>query len=274
MKIKEQAYAKINLALDVVGKRDDGYHALQMIMIPIELHDTLMFEDAKKTSISSNITIENNAILKAIHLMKERFRIQKEVHVTLDKHIPMGAGLGGGSADIAATLRGLNRLWNLDLSLDELAEIALELGSDTKFCIYNEPAYVHGRGEHLIFIDPIEINQIFLFPSTVEASTKRIFQNHTVAYKRRKFQKLMTLYLNRKTHKFYKKTYNTFLKTTLKTYPELKEKYKKIKRVLPLVQMTGSGSTFYALIFNENIKAIEEKLDKLDIDIIKTKPKN
>jgi len=272
--IKEMAYAKINLALDVVKKRDDGYHELQMIMIPIELHDILTFKQSDKISLSSNIEIENNSILKTVELMKSKFNLNKGVQITLHKNIPIGAGLGGGSADIAATLRGLNKLWSLNQSLDELAEIALELGSDTKFCIYNKPAYVYGRGENLLFLNPTQINNIYLFPSNIQASTKNVFKNHQLRYKKRKFERLMRAYLNENHEKLKRLSYNALLKTTLKTYPELKYKYKMLNKNISNVKMTGSGSTFYILSFNENNKTIDEKIVKLGIDNIKTKPKN
>ncbi|PKK96941.1 MAG: hypothetical protein CVV58_03805 [Tenericutes bacterium HGW-Tenericutes-3] len=100
--IKELAHAKINLALDVVKKRKDGYHDLQMIMIPIELHDTLEFKPSAKIELDSNLEIEHNAIIKTAKLMQKRFNIQEGAMIKLDKKIPLGAGLGGGSADIAA----------------------------------------------------------------------------------------------------------------------------------------------------------------------------
>lgn len=112
--IVEYAFAKLNLALDVVRKRNDGFHDLKMIMVPLELSDILTFEESKEIILESNVSIENNAILKTVHLMKEMFNVTDGVKIKLDKRIPIGAGLGGGSADIAATVRGLNQLWNLD----------------------------------------------------------------------------------------------------------------------------------------------------------------
>ena len=94
--IKEKAYAKINLILDVQGKRFDGYHELKMIMMPIELHDVITFEDSDVISLISNVQINQNAILKTVHLIKERFHINRGAIITLEKNIPIGAGLAGG----------------------------------------------------------------------------------------------------------------------------------------------------------------------------------
>jgi len=126
----EKAYAKLNLALEVVGKRSDGYHELKMIMIPLELHDTLTFKKSDDIQLNANIDIKNNAILKTIEYMKKKYKVNNGVFVDLDKRIPIGAGMGGGSADISATLRGLNRLWDLNLSLKDLEVDANHLGSD------------------------------------------------------------------------------------------------------------------------------------------------
>ncbi|MBN2300077.1 MAG: 4-(cytidine 5'-diphospho)-2-C-methyl-D-erythritol kinase, partial [Acholeplasmataceae bacterium] len=176
--IKEKAYAKINLTLDVVRKRVDGFHELQMIVIPIELHDTLTFEKSNQVTLESNIEIENNSILKATYLMQKEYNINLGAKIKLNKQIPIGAGLGGGSADIAATLRGLNHLWELNKPLEDLEDLALKLGSDTLFCLYNQPAYVYGRGENLLFIEMPPIEDIYLILSQINVSTANIFKHH------------------------------------------------------------------------------------------------
>ncbi len=224
--IKELAYAKINLALDVVGKRSDGYHELKMIMIPINLHDVLTFEKDDFIHLDSNLFIENNAILKTAFKMKEQYHVLSGAHIKLTKNIPIGGGLAGGSADIAATIRGLNQLWELNLSLPNMETIALSLGSDTLFCLHNRPAYVHGRGENILFIKTPPIKSIYLFPSPINVSTKKIFENHQISYHIHRFDRLFKRYVNEKYRSFFKRTYNSLTKTTLTCYPELKESYK------------------------------------------------
>jgi 4-diphosphocytidyl-2-C-methyl-D-erythritol kinase len=271
--IKELAYAKINLLLDVVKKRDDGYHDLKMIMIPIMLHDELTFEDSIETKIISNLEIENNSMHKVIDLMKNKYQVTKEVKITLNKKIPIGAGLGGGSADIAATIRGLNKLWDLNLKNHELEEIALNLGSDTLFCLHNKAAYVFGRGEHLLYIDMPKIEDIFIFYSPISVSTKEVFKNHKINYKHKKFEKVFNYYINQKYDKFFKSTYNSLLTTTLHCYKDLETDFKALKKIDKNMMMTGSGSSFYALSFDDNNQTLIDNIIKSNIKYIKTKPK-
>lgn len=151
--MKERAYAKINLCLDVVGKREDGYHDLRMIMVPINFYDVLEMHFADQTSLTLNRDYlpvnDKNTIIKAIHIMQERFNLQDEFRCNLEKHIPTRAGLAGGSADAAAAIRMINRMCNLYLTQDEMIEIGREVGADVPFCILNKPAMVSGIGDKI-----------------------------------------------------------------------------------------------------------------------------
>ncbi len=271
--IKENAHAKINLALDVVKKREDGYHELQMIMIPIDLFDSLEFENSDEIVLESSIEIENNMVLKAAQLMKLRFNVERGAKITLEKRIPIGAGLGGGSADVAATLRGLNWLWELNLELEDLEVLALELGSDTLFCLHDKPALVYGRGENLLFVDTPKIDAIYLVISNVNVSTANVFKHHKIKYRPNQFEKLFRNYLNQKYNLFFKKTYNKLTKTALNCYPTLKRVYKDVKRIDSHALMSGSGSTFYILAIEQNELDLENKFSKYSIQYLKTKPK-
>ncbi|MDO9629146.1 MAG: 4-(cytidine 5'-diphospho)-2-C-methyl-D-erythritol kinase [Acholeplasmataceae bacterium] len=271
--IKEYAYAKINLLLDVEKKREDGFHDLKMILIPIELHDELTFEPSEEISLKSNIEIENNAVIHTANLMKKKYEVKDGARITLQKTIPMGAGLGGGSADIAATIRGLNTLWNLKLENTEMENLALSLGSDTLFCLYNKPAFVYGRGENILYVDVPSIESIYLFPSIINVSTKNVFQKHRVKHNSKRFNRLFINYLNENYDRFFKKTYNHLLKTTVKCYPELKKHYKAVRSINQSAFMTGSGSTFYILSFDKNDEPLREKIRKSGLESIKTKPK-
>ena len=167
--MKERAYAKINLCLDVVGKREDGYHDLKMIMVPINFYDVLEMEFAKQTTLELNRDYlpinDKNTIIKAIHIMQEKYNITEEFRCRLEKHIPTRAGLAGGSADAAAAIRMINRMCNLNLTKDEMIAVGKEVGADVPFCILNRPAFVEGVGEkittfscspdfHLLLIKP------------------------------------------------------------------------------------------------------------------------
>ncbi|MBE0700208.1 MAG: 4-(cytidine 5'-diphospho)-2-C-methyl-D-erythritol kinase [Acholeplasmataceae bacterium] len=272
--IEEKAHAKINLALDVVRKRKDGFHELKMIMIPVELHDVLRFETHESVFLESNIEIENNAILKATNLMQKTFGIKQGAKITLIKNIPIGAGLGGGSADIAATIRGLNRLWQLNLEMDALEEIAISLGSDTLFCLYERPAFVYGRGEKMLFIERPPIKDIYVFPHQQSVSTKAVFKAHKVTHQAKRFDRLFRLYLNEKYTMFFKSTYNDLAKTTFRVYPEIKKHYKSIRKIDSGAFMSGSGSSMYLLSFSKNIDEMAKKIEKCEILNFKTKPKS
>ena len=151
--MKERAYAKINLCLDVVGKREDGYHDLKMIMVPINFYDVLEMEFAPETTLELNRDYlpinDKNTIIKAIHIMQEKYNITEEFRCRLEKHIPTRAGLAGGSADAAAAIRIINRMCNLHLSKDEMIAVGKEVGADVPFCILNQPAFVEGIGEKI-----------------------------------------------------------------------------------------------------------------------------
>ncbi len=272
--IIEKAYAKLNLALDVVRKRKDGYHDLKMMMIPLELHDVLTFESSEKDlKLVSNQEIENNAIIKTASFMKEMFDTEQGAKITLEKHIPIGAGLGGGSADIAATIRGLNRLWDLNLSIKEQEDIALKLGSDTLFCLHNKPAYVYGRGEHLLFVQTPPIKEIYLFYPNITVSTKLIFEKHQIEFSPHKFNRLFTLYINEKYQEFFRNSYNVLTQTTLKNVPEFAAFMQKVKKISKHSRMSGSGSTVFIPVFKENDLKIIRKIEKSGLNPLKTSVK-
>lgn len=151
--MKERAYAKINLCLDVVGKREDGYHDLKMIMVPINFYDVLEMEFAEETTLELNRDYlpinDKNTIIKAIHIMQEKYNLKGEFRCRLEKHIPTRAGLAGGSADAAAAIRIINRMCNLHLTKDEMIAVGKEVGADVPFCILNRPAFVEGIGEKI-----------------------------------------------------------------------------------------------------------------------------
>lgn len=161
MEIK--ANAKLNWTLDIVGRRADGYHLLDMLMQPLSLCDTLTIEesDALTLSVLGDKTLDagdDNLILKSANALNAFSGTRKGAKITLEKRIPLCAGLGGGSADAAATLNGLNDLWGLGLPKKTLAEIGLRLGADIPFCLSGAPMRVRGIGERL---SPITVGKPF-----------------------------------------------------------------------------------------------------------------
>ena len=151
------ARAKINWSLDITGVREDGYHLLDMVMQPITLTDTLTLEEAETDSVTLEViggdgvipTDGRNLVVRAAEALRRESGVAHGVRMLLEKRIPNGAGLGGGSSDAAAALHGLNRLWQLDLSQDELERIGLALGADIPFCLRGGLCRVQGIGERL-----------------------------------------------------------------------------------------------------------------------------
>ena len=155
MEITRKAYAKINLGLDVIGKRDDGYHLVRMIMQNVDLFDTLTFKDndtgqVKLRASSESIpTDESNLICKVARQLQKEFGVKKGADIHLEKRIPVAAGMAGGSTDGAAAYMALNELWNLRLSKEQLCKLAVKLGADIPYCIVGGTALSEGIGEVL-----------------------------------------------------------------------------------------------------------------------------
>lgn len=153
MEIIEKAPAKINLGLDIAGKYQDGFHELSMIMASVDLNDYLTITEIAEDKIvveSNNCKLplnRKNDVYKAAHLLKRRYHISTGLKISLQKKIPICAGLGGGSSDAAATLRALNCLWKLNLSPKELIDVGFEIGSDVPYCIEAGCALISGKGE-------------------------------------------------------------------------------------------------------------------------------
>jgi 4-diphosphocytidyl-2-C-methyl-D-erythritol kinase len=177
----EKAPAKINLMLDVLHKRADGFHEVEMIMTMVDLADRLELSELKRDSIiissqAGYIPLdEKNLAFQAARLIKDRYNVRSGVHIHLDKRIPVAAGLAGGSSDAAATLRGLNRLWRLGIPAQELQELGAELGSDVPFCVTGGTALATGRGERLTPIQSPPQCWVVLAKPPINVSTAEVY---------------------------------------------------------------------------------------------------
>ena len=181
--LKIEGKAKINLTLDILGKRPDGYHEVAMIMQSIALHDTLSLEKARE-GIGLKINVpwmkadESNLVWKAAALVQERCGLKGGVNIHLTKRIPVAAGLAGGSADAAAVLRGMDRLFGLGLSDEELCAMGAELGSDIPFCLMGGTMLSTGRGEVLRRLKGMPTAWVVLAKPRVSVSTAWAYQNY------------------------------------------------------------------------------------------------
>ena len=180
-RISLKAMAKINLGLDVVGKRPDGYHELRMVMQMINLYDKVNIEKTLKNGIQveTNLSFlpvnENNIVYKAAKLLMDEFHIQDGVKISLEKHIPVAAGMAGGSSDGAAVLFGMNRLFNLRLNKRELMARGVRLGADVPYCLLRTTALSEGIGEILTTLKPMPDCTIVVAKPAVSVSTKTVF---------------------------------------------------------------------------------------------------
>lgn len=178
-----KAYAKINLGLDVIGVREDGYHEVKMIMQTVKLYDKLSFRLLEKDEIKVRTNLKflpvdnNNLVYKAVKLLKDTYHIDKGMEIELFKCIPVAAGMAGGSSDCAAALVGASRLFGLNLSKGELMELGVKLGADVPYCILRGTALSEGIGEVLSTLPPIPDCFILVAKPPVSVSTKYVYEH-------------------------------------------------------------------------------------------------
>lgn len=180
--MKIRAYAKVNISLDVVGKREDGYHLLRMIMQNIDLYDEIILEKQNKDIIiecNKNYvpTDSRNLAYKAAMAFKERYNIQEGVKIKIFKNIPVSAGLAGGSTDAAAVLKLMNKLFEVNAPKEELMELGLKLGADIPYCIQGGTALCEGVGEVITPLKPFKDKIIVLVKPSFGVSTKEVYKN-------------------------------------------------------------------------------------------------
>lgn len=178
MKKSIRAYAKINLSLDVTGKRDDRYHTLSSVMQSVSLCDDITIETADENIIvcGDDIPSKDNLALKAAQLFLDKADLSQRVKITLKKQIPLAAGLGGGSADAAAVLVLLNHMFHEPFSNDELLELALKLGADVPFCINGGTALANGIGEQLTELKAMPDCTILIVKKGIKSSTGDMYR--------------------------------------------------------------------------------------------------
>ncbi len=253
MKIK--ANAKINIGLQVLRKRDDGFHDINTIFIPVCISDEIFIEPSEKLELTCipdlDLPNEENLVYKAaVNLRKNIKSEHKGAKITLLKKLPDGGGLGGGSSDAAAVLKGLNEFWNAGLSCQELFNIALELGSDVPFFLKEGAAVGTGRGEILNYFDfKLPYHLLLVFPG-IHIPTPQSYKaldRENKNYPVTDFRKILTDNIDDPEY-LKKHIINDFEPNAFRLHPELK----KIKEELynqgaEFALMSGSGSTMYGL---------------------------
>ncbi len=260
MYIIEKAPAKINLTLDVLYKRSDQYHEVEMVMTTVDLADRIEFfliEEDKIEVASENRFVPNderNLAYRAAKLLKERYDVKQGVYIKIDKQIPVAAGLAGGSSDAAATLRGLNRLWELNITLRELAVLGAEVGSDVSFCVYNSTALAKGRGETIIELPAPPQCWVILAKPAQGVSTQSVYQSLQLNDIEHPDTDGMVQAIKRSDYQGVCNRLKNVLETvTLPKNPEVEQiKEQMLRSGADAVLMSGSGPTVFGLVQQES----------------------
>jgi 4-diphosphocytidyl-2-C-methyl-D-erythritol kinase len=250
---------KINLGLNVVSKRTDGFHNLETVFYPIQLHDALEAVHAPSlqftaTGLQIDGDAESNLCLKAYQLLRKDFKQITPLHIHLHKVIPMGAGLGGGSSNGAFMLSLLNRKFQLQLTQEQLIHYALQLGSDCPFFIINQPSFATGRGE---ILEPVDVNlsayKILIVNPGVHVSTREAFSGLTPQTP----AKPIKLIIQQPVASWKDELVNDFEKTIFPIHPtieNIKEQLYNMGAVY--ASMTGTGSTVFGIFNKEELPAL------------------
>lgn len=249
-----RAPAKINLVLEVLGRRADGYHNISGIAQTIDVYDSLSFEpsDGIRFTCSEPALENDNLVERAAVLLRERAGTAHGAHIHLQKHIPWGAGLGGGSSDAATTLRTLNSLWELGLNDHELARLASELGSDVSLFIYGGTVLTEGRGDIILPVAPLPTTHLVLLtpPGTqIEAKTAALYRRlRTTQFTKGQFVRAALFSLRTGKRIPEDLMFNVFEKAAFDFFPGLLE----VKSVFEeaaegRVHLAGSGPCLFAL---------------------------
>ena len=262
------AYAKINLSLDVLNRRPDNYHTVRMIMQSLSLRDTLILSKNKTKEITlsaqnaecyPDITWdENNLIYKAVKLWFEHYPSDYGVHIFIDKQIPSSAGLAGGSSDAAATLKGLNLLFNQNVSIEELKKLGKQLGADVPYCIELGTVLAEGIGEILTPLPPAPSLYCTLVKPEQGVSTKYIYEHLDLTKANHPDIDAMLYAIETKAIPALCQNLDNILEPVALTLcPEITEIEKKLEELGAIgACMSGSGPTVFGL-FTDGNKAIE-----------------
>lgn len=254
----ETAPAKINLTLDTLYKRKDGYHEVNMVMTTVDLNDQLSFEKRNDRKIiihteHRHVPLDRrNLAYQAAELMFREYGVEAGVTITIDKNIPIAAGLAGGSADAAATLRGINALFGLGVDIDTLAQLASKLGSDIPFCVYGGTALATGRGEEIERLPKPPKGWVVLAKPKMKVSTKTIYQALEPG-KNPPVSAAMAEAIGAGDHeKMMRLMKNDLQEVTVKNYPEVSKLIDTMLRNgAEGAMMSGSGPTVFGLVQKE-----------------------
>ncbi len=267
-----KAYGKINLGLDVLRRREDGYHDVRMIMQTVGIFDRvdLIWKEEPGIQVETNLyylpTNENNLVYKAAKLLMDEFQVQEGLLIRLRKFIPVAAGMAGGSSDAAAVLFGVNKMFRLGLTTEELMERGVKIGADVPYCILRGTALSEGIGEVLTSLSPVPQCQVLVAKPGINVSTKFVYENlHANDLRPEQHPDIDGMIRAIKAQDLQgiaDKLGNVLETVTVKEYPviqEIKDKMVEFGAIGSL--MSGSGPTVFGLFTNP--KAAQQAYEEL-----------
>jgi 4-diphosphocytidyl-2-C-methyl-D-erythritol kinase len=267
-----KARAKINLSLDVTGKRPDGYHIVKMIMQSIDLHDNVFIEVADGgIEVTSDCywlpSGSENIAYKAAKIMFDRFGINKGIKIRIEKRIPVAAGLAGGSTDAAAVLKGINQLFKLDIDESELMIIGKQIGADVPYCIKGGTMLAEGIGEILTELAPLPEVYLVLVKPKIGVSTAWVYKNLNINQEldRPDTEVLITAIKNNRLDVLAKDMKNVLETVTISKYKVIQEIKTKLLELGALgSMMSGSGPTVFGIF--DSLDSAQYALDRIKTD--------
>ena len=276
-----KAYAKINLFLDVVSKRDDGYHDLNMVMLPLELHDAIEVETSPVLS-DSFITTDHvdlqiakyNLINSTLEKMKKKYGFKQNFIIKVHKEIPISAGLGGGSSNSAATIKAIKHLAKLKISPEEEVELGASLGADVPFCLMNVPARVEGIGEKVTPIKMKKKYDVIIIKPSQGLSTRKVFElGDSMELEHSNIDNVITALENGDEDLLAKSLFNSLEKPSIQLVPEIQNVKDELKKLgFKMVLMSGSGSSVFALTSNHKFATAKyHELEKKGYEVYLTR---
>lgn len=269
MKLQLDSYAKINLSLDVVRKRYDGYHEIRSVMQQIDLSDQLSFSENKNGVI---ITCDNdqvpvdksNLVYKAWEELSKLAKTKIGIRVHIKKRIPVAAGLAGGSTNCATALKALNKLWDLALTEKELMDIGIKIGADVPYCLMGGTALAEGVGEKLTQLRSFKDKSMLIANPGIQISTSYAYSKLQLGKNKKNMEEILNCIDNMDIHCISKKMYNVMEDSIIPEHPQIgKLKEEMVKRGALGALMSGSGASVFGLYDDiDYLKFAEKKLKK------------
>lgn len=269
MKLQLDSYAKINLSLDVVRKRYDGYHEIRSVMQQIDLSDQLSFSENKNGVI---ITCDNdqvpvdksNLVYKAWEELSKLAKTKIGIRVHIKKRIPVAAGLAGGSTNCATALNALNKLWDLALTEKELMDIGIKIGADVPYCLMGGTALAEGVGEKLTQLRSFKDKSMLIANPGIQISTSYAYSKLELGKNKKNMEEILNCIDNMDIHCISKKMYNVMEDSIIPEHPQIgKLKEEMVKSGALGALMSGSGASVFGLYDDiDYLKFAEKKLKK------------